>query len=576
MADIIDEASNKTNEDVESVRVPTPMPSIKPISTPSQLSASAIENRKRRIENRTNNFDDKKKVKASVGIDDSPRFGVACYAYILKEIIPKTKSADAPKTFAIYLSENLDSKLGDDITIPHKRSPHEKAFTDGAKQPLREAIKSKEGYTLIASTFSLCEMGHKVEPGVRVKLNGLTWGIGTCEKQWITNQKDEETDQYEVVREYGEPFINFTVAVMYYDSTPTYDELSKALSKTHIGPIESFIGGGEPLPYPADLQYETITRERKNKPSVITENAIIPFNIPTEVLLSRMSPTVLTVVRVRNSYFYHGDKLGPDFFKDSPPVVFSTVPAISSDDTDDLFYKGSDKVTRQCIRTCFSTLDPYLPSGDGIIRCQMFDGDAKQFGIASNELWKDVAPQFVRGLEALLLVTAVKKKSVYAKPAENSKEPDFKLNGYAGILKVNMASTMSMCGIRVSQRFAIEALASTQLSEQSINDNELHSPFSSTNPLQDKATKGLADYIVLNNYSGNVVTRFPVDKFNFYAVPPSGVYDAKLKEHEILQGQNFPEKQDVKHIPANEEMVLKQWLSVNIYKNAVAFVAVKI
>lgn len=527
---------------------------------PPTLSKSAAENKRRRLQA----LEQKQIGKGYVQIASSFEIGPGLNARLLLIEPPKKNSKDAPYHFKGFIYNERDEETGP-VKIIHSPSTFETKVPEIYRELKRPPLVFPEGSFIEGAMFKEIPGLNQMTNGDFLYLRGVRFGISPSSAELKTKGLDEDNVRSEIVlRKQNDPVISITFGQVALLSRPNYDQLCILLGKVKFASVRNsfYLRLGDfmrqtpdmlwHVPFRADVRYEV-----KGKPDKVFIDAMMPFQIPNELIYSHGYPNEYTAVRIRNAIQLEDIENDPD--NGAREIVLSLP---DSTDQDSYFRKDSKNNIFMIYRGPNKNgapgmcLDPDVP-----VQLQIYEKSLGLLGVQSLDLWQNICTQLCRGLDALCAVR-VDIDSSLAQEKDDSPEDEFAIVGTAEIIRVHYLKTLMHAGLKVSLKYLVDKL--TAKHPPGALQRHLVSSYDGMNNefakfISNARIRDTVQGFFLNEVSGEVENLLSGPEWSFFFVPPSADSDDGT-ELEILRSQNFYAKNSQPDaIPINEAWVTQKY-----------------
>ena len=507
------------------------------------------------------------KVAAMIGVADSCQMIITHSKPKKAGTTPAAVNDKAPKTFSGIITNSDPNKT--ETEFIHVMSQLEQAWAVGCEVKQRDSIKIPNGSFLNnISTFDLQSTVPLADAEGRraiIELQCVSFSVAPTQNKSLDFEVENpfsKLKEKQTFRQIGDPYITFSAAAIRFLRWATYEELASAAKNSYVGPVQEIpaILYTPVLPYPdlprKDIDYvpHASQKNAKGKSFVSTIN---PWEVSTDILLSRMYPEFRVIIQTTNDLaIYEPTELQEKIDRNAPLSVITTVPG--DDDKELLLPRpNTNPVINDAVwrnesgkHVVASSFDLDRPLG----KFDLFFGArhcVSEFGIVNPTHWKKVAAQLIRALRCLVLL-GVDPEDVI----ESDELSDYTLRGFAEIAYINAPVTFRHAGLKVSYAFAEKTIKEV-LGITSAKG--LKSDFATKNDnimkFINEATRDQVQCFCMNEYSGNDLDDLANPEFyDIYAVPFS-IRCTIANSGAALNRQRYWEKNDLNDLKLNEKII---------------------
>ena len=358
-------------------------------------------------------------------------------------------------------------------------------------------------------------------------------------------------------------------------------ELGKLLGNMKIGPVNELAYGGNPLPYPHDTpRAETTLTVGKND----VHNAMIPFDIPNEILFSNAQQSPWTVVHLSNKMYRVMSTSLPDIVditvsdEATPPGPALCISKIPDRDNlvRDTLGEGKQTVKKAVLASAKGsaqngdysmTIADVDSDQEGTVLGIFWDNEIKKLGVQGCQAWEEYGTQIVRGLDALVSVK-VDKSGCFTDEGRNKY---YLKADRLTFIQVNLTETFRWIGVRVGLEVAEQVCLRGVYGKQWQTKSKKLSPrwkdvilapneVTLSSRLAADPTDTSIKVVCLAEATGEIATIVPPENWMYYLVPPGsylsepdpGNYLEELgfyKINAMSEGERAPKVDEITQLP---------------------------
>jgi hypothetical protein len=457
----------------------------------------------------------------------------------------------------------------------------------GSNVPLRAAMIRRPSETLKASCFPDPKQKFpNLVIGDIVRLNGLTFDVKIQVGADMVSTNKEYFDDTVMVRvkkvlkKGGECFLNVDVKQVSFYSKSNFNTIAFLLKESRLVPMQE-MRNSRPMNIPENtLIIESVELTKTKTTKNLTNNVVVPFFVPTEIIESRAFNDVIAFFRVDNAAFITGKDAGSHL----PQLVAMETPRGDPY----IIYEDQDKVKHMRLggneRQLVHDFPTDMKSDEGKplnaqILSYYFESFIRRFGVFSITIWQNVAEALARSFRFIgMLRLNIENPLVSDRSA-------FVLSGITDAIAIDYRTTFQNAGLRVSMQFAVNHLL--QLQKDTNRPHDVLLPSMAVDDPNSKLlakpeTANLVNVFCLNTFDGKPPAEAD---WLVYAIPPREGLAKTLEcdptktfdeDRTILTEQNFASKDsDSKEQLKDNETETLTWYPVKSWRSSVTFFAVR-